>query len=195
MQKRICLSENRELREKILNGSFFEWECEKCKKRFFIEDVFLYNDDEKKFMVYFIPGFNKQEQKIPTSIKNNDKYDTGSSTLRVTANFIDFVEKIRIFEAGLDDRVIETMKAVFSQAYKSNKNEVIYNMVFEQTDDAGSLCFAVFLENSDFTIDIPAAAYEQAKTDFFDLFEDTKEEVFLAIDQNWLISILGQHTS
>lgn len=195
IKKRICVSKNPELREKILNGSFFEWECQSCKERFFIEDIFLYNDDANKFMVYFVPGFDKEELKIPTLLRTKDEYDTKNSKLRVTANFIDFVEKIRIFEAALDDRVIEMMKAVFSQAYKQNNDKVIYNMVFEEKNGVDDLSFAVFLENDDFAIDIPLAAYEQAKSDFFDFYEDSQEEVFLSIDQSWLVKVLRDHTS
>lgn len=190
MQKRVCISKHPDLRESILNGSFFEWKCPGCQERFFIEDVFLYNDDQRKFMVYLISGYDKRIQKIPTQLKVDDAYDTGNSLLRVTASFVDFVEKIRILEAELDDRIVETMKAVYAQVYYQNHKMVIYNMIFEQLNEDKSLCFAVFLEDKDFVVDIPYEAYKQAYGDFSPLIKEPTEHAFIMIDQTWLVQLL-----
>lgn len=189
-QKRMCVSKHADLKEKILDGSYFEWECTACNKRFFIEDVFLYNDDQHKFMVYFVPGYDKSVQRIPTLLKTKAEYDTDNSTLRITANFVDFIEKIRILEAGLDDRVIETIKAMYAQSHSQRHNQKIYNMVFENKDDLDNLTFAVFLENDEYTIDIPQKAYQKALTDFTPFFQEPEERVFLMVDQSWFVDML-----
>lgn len=188
--KRLCISQNPELKEQILNGSFFEWECPNCKQCFFIEDVFLYNDDENKFMIYLISGYDKRFQEIPTLLKTKSEYDTDNSILRVTSSFIEFVEKIRILQAGLDDRVIETIKAVYSQVYFQSHKENIYNMIFERIDDNNVLVFAVILQESEFAAEIPFEAYEQTKSDFTPLYSDVKDDAFVMIDQTWLVHIL-----
>lgn len=188
-KKRVCVSEAPELKEEILSGSFFEWKCPSCGKQFFIDDVFLYNDDDNKFMVYLVPGFSEESLQVPTIIKTDEKYDTDNSVLRVAAGFVDFVEKIRILEERLDDRAIEAVKAVYSAVYSETNGEKVYNMIFEDLENE-ALSFAVFLEDDDFIVDIPAAAYEQTKKDFSSLFKDPKEKVFLRIDQNWLKGVL-----
>jgi len=190
MQKRMCVSQQPALKEGVLSGAYFQWECPGCEKRFFFEDVFLYNDDENMFMVYLVPGFGEPAHEVPTILKTRDEYDTGNSTLRITASYIDFVEKIRVLQAGLDDRVIEAMKVIYSQAYHQTHGENIYNMIFEQTADDGTLVFAVFLENEDFAVDIPADAYEQTKKDFLLLFGETQDSGFIKIDQEWLAQTL-----
>jgi predicted RNA-binding Zn-ribbon protein involved in translation (DUF1610 family) len=192
--KRICISKAPELKEEILSGSFFEWKCPSCGKQFFIDDVFLYNDDENKFMVYLVPGYSGASLKIPTAIKTDAQYDTDNSILRAAAGFVDFVEKIRILEESLDDRAIEAIKAVYSAALAETNCEKVYNMIFEESGD-GALSFAVFLEDDDFTVDIPAEAYEQTKKDFSSLFKEPKEKAFLRIDQNWLAEVLTEKNS
>lgn len=188
--KRICVSQHPELKEDILNGSFFEWECPNCKDRFFIEDVFLYNDDENKFMIYLISGYDERFQEVPTLLKTKKEYDTDNSILRVTSSFIEFVEKIRILQAGLDDRVIETVKAVYSQVYYQSHKENVYNMIFERVDENNNLVFAVILQESEFAAEIPIEAYEQTKTDFTPLYTDVKDDAFVMIDQTWLVDVL-----
>lgn len=194
MVKQICVSKAPELKEEILNGSFFEWKCPSCGGQFFIDDVFLYNDDEKKFMVYLVPGYNAISLKIPTAIKTDEEYDTENSVLRVAASFVDFVEKIRVLEERLDDRAIEAIKAVYSAAYFETNGEKVYNMIFEDLEN-DALSFAVFLEEDDFNVDIPDAAYEQTKKDFSSLFKEPKEKVFLRIDQDWLTEVLSEKES
>lgn len=191
-QKRVCVSKHPELKEDILSGSFFEWKCPGCGKRFFFDDVFLYNDDERKFMVYYVPGFDKGALEIPTVIKTDSDYDTEHSVLRVAAGFIDFVEKIRILEEGLDDRAVEAIKAVYAAAYGETGGGSVYSMIFEETGESGALCFAVFLKDEDFAVDIPYEAYRQTKNDFSSLFGEPGKKAFLRIDQDWLLGVLGQ---
>jgi hypothetical protein len=192
MQKRVCISKHPEIKDDIISGSYFEWKCPKCEKRFFIDDVFLYNDDEHKFMVYYVPGFREDVLKVPTVIKTDADYDTQHSILRVASSFIGFVEKIRILEEGLDDRAIEAVKVLYSAAFSEANGEDVYNMLFEETGESGALCFAVFLEDEDFIIEIPLKAYEETKKNFSAVLHEPEEKVFLRIDQEWLSGALGQ---
>jgi hypothetical protein len=192
MRKRVCISKTPELKDDILSGSYFEWTCPGCGKRFFIDDVFLYNDDEHKFMVYYVPGLVKDAVEVPTVIKTDADYDTEHSVLRAASGFIDFVEKIKILEEGLDDRAIEAIKAVCSAAYREAGGETIYNMIFEETGESGALSFAAFLKDEDFIVEIPGEAYRQTKNDFSSLFDERGEKAFLRIDQEWLTGVLGQ---
>lgn len=191
-KSRICISEGHELREEVLSGSYFEWECPSCGKRYFYDDVFLYNDDIKRFMVYYVPGFDGQSFDVPTALKTDDAYDTKSSVLRVAADFVSFIEKIRILEEGLDDRAIEAIKTVYSSVHSESGGDKIYDMIFDETGESGTLCFSVFLEDEDFAVDIPRAAYEQTVRDFSSLFCEPDEKRFLRIDQKWLKETLGQ---
>ncbi len=190
IKSRMCISENPSAKEDILSGEFFEWKCPQCGKRFFIDDVFLYNDDANKFMVYYVPGFKDSSLLVPTVIKADARYDIENSVLRAVSDFVAFTEKIRILEEGLDDKAIEAMKAVYSHLYAETSGEKIYNTIFEEAQDK-ALSFSVFLEDEDFIVEIPRAAYEQAKKDFSCLFLED-EKLFLRIDQEWLAGVLAQ---
>lgn len=186
----IKLSNNPEAREQILDGSFFKWECPECKESFFMQTPFLYSDDENRFMVYFIPGFKERSYKIPTVIKTQNDYDTSSSVLRIAANFVEFVEKIRILEAGLDDRVVESVKLLYSNMHTQDKDEKVYNMVFESCEDNGDMHFGVYLENRDFEAVLPQSVYDLAIIDISPMFGDDPGDEFIVIDQIWLSQVL-----
>lgn len=190
LEKHVCISQRPEIKDDILSGSYFEWSCPGCGKRFFIDDVFLYCDSANKFMVYLVPGFDEETLPVPTDVKN--AYDTAASRLRVTASFIDFTEKIRILDAGLDDRVIEAIKAIYASVHSSTCGQRVHNILFEGIGETDELNFDVFLENSDFSMGVPKPIYEKTLHDFAFLTTVQPDEAFTLIDQNWLNKTLGQ---
>jgi len=191
MEKRVCVSKTPQLKEDILSGSYFEWVCPGCGKHFFVDDVFLYNDDENKFMVYLVPGFDEQTLPVPTLLKTNSKYDTAHSTLRVTASFIDFSEKIKVLALGLDDRIVEAIKALYASVHSETWGETVYNILFEGVGADGELNFNVFLEKDDFSFAVPRDIYEKTLSDFSFLCGQQEGQAFLLINQNWLNNQLG----
>lgn len=190
VQSRVCVSKDSVVRDDVLSGAFFEWQCPQCSKRYFADDVLLYNDDTKKFMVYYVPGLKADAVKVPTVVKTDKDYDVEGSLLRASAEFVEFTEKIRVLEEGLDDRATEAIKAVYSSAYAESGGEKIYNIIFEEADER-ELRFSVFLEEEDFEVGIPREAYEKTKEDFSSLFSEPEDKRFLRIDQKWLKKSLG----
>lgn len=191
MPGRVCLSQCGGAKDDILSGAYFEWACPACGKRFFVDDVFLYNDDEKKFMVYLVPGCDEQTLPVPTVIKTDARYDTAGSVLRVTAGFVDFTEKIRILEAGLSDRVVEAVKAIYASVHRDTWQEDVYNILFESVGEDGALNFDVFLEKDDFSFGVPRHIYDKTLADFAFLGDTPEGGAFLLIDQSWLNKRLG----
>jgi len=191
MEKRVCVLKIPQLKEDIISGTYFEWVCPGCAKHFFVDDVFLYNDDENKFMVYLVPGYDEQTLPVPTLLKTDNDYDTAHSTLRVTTSFIDFAEKIKILEAGLDDRIIEAIKALYASVHSETWGETVYNILFEGVGEDGELNFDVFLEKDDFSFGVPPDVYDKTLSDFSFLCDQKEGDAFLLIDQNWLNSKLG----
>lgn len=180
------ISADAALKNKLLDGSFFEWTCPGCSRRFFVDDVFLCCNKERGYCIYLVPGYEGDTLPIPTLYKSKC-----TGTLRVTSAYVDFAEKLRIFEAGLNDRIIEAMKAVYSTVCQQAGQGTIYHMTFEHVHPDGRLGFAVLLENDDATVDLPAQAYEHALADFDALLPEGSGEVFIKVDQEWLGRTLG----
>ncbi len=189
---RICTSNiDEKTKRSILNGELFSWQCPNCSERFFINSTFLYNDDKKRFMLYLVPGFKDGSYKVPTVIKARSDYDTENSTLRIVPSFSEFVEKIRIFEAGLDDRIVEAIKLLYINMHLQDGGSEVYDMVFENTDENGSLLLGVFLENDDYEQAVPVEIYKNTTEEFASILPEEKHDEFIVVDQEWLRNILS----
>ena len=167
-------------KQAVLDGSYFEWQCPGCGQRFFANTPFLYNDDENGLHgISSALGIRGSAYKVPTVIKTDKNYDTHSSVLRLVSGFSEFVEKIRIFEAGLDDRIVEAIKLLYINMHTKDGGGQVYDMIFENTGEDGSLYFGVFLEDDDFEQAIPAGVYENAEEEFTPLLPDETHEEFI----------------
>ena len=181
------ISADPKLKKRLLDGSFFEWTCPGCLRRFFVDEVFLCCNGKSGYCVYLVPGYKEETLPVPTVYKSQC-----AGTLRVTTSYVDFAEKLRIFEAGLSDRIIEAMKAVYATICQQTGQNTVYNMLFEELRPDGQLGFTVLLENEDISVDIPAEAYEHAMADFDELLPQNSDGVFLKVDQQWLARALNE---
>jgi hypothetical protein len=135
--------------------------------------------------VYLVPGYTDNTLPIPTVYKSRCQ-----GTLRVAASFVDFTDKLRIFEAGLDDRVIEAMKSVFATVCNQTGQSPVCQMVFEEIRSDGRLSFAVLQKDSEDVVHIPREAYDRAAEDFGPLFPKDDGSAFIKVDQSWFEAAL-----
>ena len=118
---------NPEMREKVFDHSIFNFECPHCGSKGYTEYPFLYNDMKNAFMIQYCPeddsieDYKKALQEIIDSDSAmgalNNRY------LRIVTKYFQLVEKIKIFESGYDDRLIELLKAHEIKELNLNKPE------------------------------------------------------------------------
>lgn len=104
-----------EEKEEILSGKFGNITCPSCANEFILNYRFAYTDETNLFMVVNDPAFVDKKARLAFStglglIGAARKDELIKHNLRLTYNYKALREKIAIFEAGLDDRVIELMK-------------------------------------------------------------------------------------
>jgi hypothetical protein len=185
MPPMVNISAEPAIKERLLTGSFFEWVCPGCSRRYYGDDVLLCCNPDRNYCVYLVPGYSDDTLPIPTVYKSRCK-----GTLRVALSFVDFVEKLRIFEAGLDDRVIEAMKSVFATVSSQSGQPPVYQMLFEEISEDGNLGFFVQYEEDEMVIGLPREAYDRAAEDFGPLFPKDDGSSFVKVDQSWFESSL-----
>ena len=98
----VNVKENPELKASVLNGDIFLQECPRCGRRHLVGGPLVYLDPDEGVLVML-------------SDKPLTLADTGGYTARLVSRAGDLVEKIKIFDAGLDDRAIEMCKYVTKQ--------------------------------------------------------------------------------
>ena len=93
-----------DLKKKILSGRFFNHTCPICGENLNIQHPLLYMDYQKKIIISYCQAdsFNNEVNALNQFSKD--------FTRRIVLSDEDLMEKIRIFDENLDDRVIELAK-------------------------------------------------------------------------------------
>ena len=102
----IEASANPDLREKILDGTLFCWQCPACGYEAQMVYPCLYHDRERQFMVYLEPNGDD------TAVCGMEQRHPGTKKIRkrLVKTPQEWMEKILIFESGLDDMAVELVK-------------------------------------------------------------------------------------
>ena len=120
-----------EMRARILDETFFDWQCPHCGYQAELVYPCLYHDKARKFMVYLVPEGNEKDLK---KVNVDERFpQLGGVKKRVVVSPMELKEKVLIFEAGLDDVGVELVKAGIAAAVEE-KNGV--------SVEAGCFCFA-----------------------------------------------------
>lgn len=104
---------NPEMREMVLSGNLFNFKCPHCDKEAKLGYPFLYHDMKHKFLIYFCDenDIDKCKKALDDLTKNEETKEIAKSEkYRIVTSYLQLVEKIKIFESGLDDRMIELLK-------------------------------------------------------------------------------------
>ena len=98
----INVGECPELKPLVLNGELFLIECPRCGRRQVAKRPLVYLDPEEKLLVLL-------------SDKSASMEDAPGYTARLVETAGDLIEKVKIFDAGLDDKAVELCKYVTKQ--------------------------------------------------------------------------------
>ena len=106
----VNTAENPELREKVRDGSLFLWECDACGGKNLLRNNFLYHDPDRRLMVWLLGEGAVDEKQLLATARELPDY-----TLRRVGDVGSLIEKVNIFDAGLEDTVMEMCKWVSRQ--------------------------------------------------------------------------------
>ena len=106
----VNVAEEPELRDRVRDGSLFLWECEACGGSSLVRSSCLYHDPGRKLMIWLLEGGAVDEAKLAATADELPDY-----TLRRVSDVGSLIEKVKIFDASLDDRVMEMCKWVSRQ--------------------------------------------------------------------------------
>ena len=146
----VCIDATEEngLKKKVLDGSLFMHTCPFCKQKINVEYSFLYNQPEDAFLVHYLvrddeakavaealTSPNKEQAKLVNELAGMDYI------IRLVRSKAELLEKIQVYDCGMDDRVVEIFKAIVAGNFiKDNPGKkldrVIFNLV-KPVNEAG----------------------------------------------------------
>ena len=136
--QKVELPRQQELIPYILDGSIFEFECPYCREEYTVlknQEEFIIDNQEKKYRIYYSDNEYDSGVKLMqvshglgiTSEEEKDfvlevrELDEQGYRIRFEANYSAAVEKMVIFEAGLNDVAVELLKAFMELQYEFDK--------------------------------------------------------------------------
>lgn len=113
----INFNKNPDYYEIVKNLSIFNVECENCHNNVLIKYDAMYLNEDKKYLIYILSDINminsfrhQIRYIVESSLNTDDKYNFDEFTSRLVFNFNELIEKLSIFELGLNDKIIEILK-------------------------------------------------------------------------------------
>ena len=197
----ICPSVNvttdPEMREKVLSGDLFMFTCDQCGFCGYAGYPFVYEDKETNggFLIYLEPECEDREVGVEGDIADQVIYR--ERPMRLVADVNALKEKVFIFEAGLDDRVIELFKVLTLAKMQDDEPDMIPDeLKFSKRDVVDGeevLVFAAFREEIFLgTLDMPYSLYQSCLLTGEPIWDVPVTEC-AAIDQQWILErIAGQ---
>jgi CpXC protein len=176
-----------ELKERLARGRLSVFTCANCGREARIVHPLLYKDPSRELVVQLDPEGTIGVESLVRGL--------GEARPRVTRVVRDgnaLIEKVRIDDAGLDDRVVEVMKLLLQVSHAEHMNAPWY---FERTDEAvkgGGLLFTIVTAKAPLATRRPRAEYDALAKDLETRGALAPLAPFATIDRAWARQWLGE---
>ena len=183
-----------EMKEKVLNQSIFLYTCPSCGETFRLNYSTLYHQMEDLVMIYLVPESEVKKTYEIFYEKNalaDYRYRTEKYLCRIVTSANQLVEKIQIFDAGKDDRVMELVKLLATDSILKNDPDIEFDELRFAVDDDGTNIL-VIINKGEITgaVDINDM-YEFASSHCTD-FKDLRDDEDIVINREWILNKLAE---
>lgn len=159
--------EQPELKTKVLDGSAFMWQCPHCGTLNLIQYQTLYHDPSEKVMVWLTRGSEELEAQVMAAYSKLEGLD--DYIMRFVDDAGSLIEKIKIFDAGLDDRTMEMTKYVTKMEICESHKDVAEEIMAAQFK-----FFGISGPDNEITLAYPMNGKMQMVTTGFNVYEDCR---------------------
>ncbi|GEM_PF-1046370 len=196
---------NKEVKEKVLNGSLFIHECPHCQIKINIDYSFLYHQPEDALYIHYLCN-DKEFQDVGNMFTKPDanqkmmvqKLINENSLIRLVRNRMEIAEKITIYDAGMDDRAIEILKVhIGGQFSKENPDKKISGMFFnasrseENPEEFTAKYIDIFVDNKRFArADVGADLYKKIVNDYLSAMPPLRADRNVTVNFGWARSVV-----
>lgn len=112
----ITVSDSPDLKSDLLSGKLNMLNCVDCGCRALLPDTLLYHDEREKLLISFTPcGGEELKEEMRERLKESypelkKEIDLDGYNLRFVTDYNSLLEKILVFDNGLNDKVCELIK-------------------------------------------------------------------------------------
>ncbi len=182
-----------EAKQKVRSAELFAFTCPDCGNKTSVDYGFLYHQQEDKIWIQycnsdenlaeslkFFSSSDKEEDEIVKGLRA-DKY-----IIRLVRSRNHLIEKLRIFDCGLNDMVIEVIKLISAGNFKStDPDKRVADALFDVSPEGKYVIFYINTEGDFFaSSEFPKELYDGLYENFKEKFPDPREGE-LVIDAQW----------
>lgn len=191
----VNVSLHPEEKKQVLDGSFFVYTCPDCGEKMNVVYPLLYDDMAKALMIYLLPDQTEEALAKLNAQQKSWSEDMLKAarvcTMRAVRSINELAEKIKIYDAGLDDRFVELAKAfVFAQFLKQTPGCQVVQVLFERQEEKDGL--VIFSkEGKQYWVEFPEGLYDEVVSMFEDKVKTSADTEYTLIDAGWSMKILA----
>lgn len=155
----INVDTDSKIKEEVKSLDFFKYTCPKCGNDFQVDYLTVYNDIKNHFMIYYVP---KEDIEVVDKIKQISLPEKCEDKARIVFSKNDLLEKICVFEAMLNDVLIELIKPfVISKVEEDGIKECEAEKIYFSNYENGKITFSFPEVKDNYKVDIPVQLYEE----------------------------------
>ncbi len=120
-----------QMKAAVRDRSAFLFECPTCGEKTYVDYSMLYHQMEDRIMIHYVNSDEDAQEAYKLYMQEDDSDSLGllqtmredDYLIRIVRSQSEMREKIAIFDAGLDDRIIEMIKLFFAAKYQIDHPE------------------------------------------------------------------------
>lgn len=181
----VNVSADPDLKEKVLNGDLFKFQCPKCHEETYVHYPCLYHDMEKLFMIYYLPNEQTEDEinkSMQPFLKYSKMYD--GYKFRIVRDQNRLIEKVAVFDDLKDDMIIEALKTVVAHNLSPEDVDKVRGLYYQGYDDEG-IVYALIFDDVQRGCIVPEEAYNEIKENNRFIYPDKFAEITEFTYQNY----------
>ncbi len=188
-----------EMKKAVRDKSAFQFVCPYCGHKGYVNYGFLYHQMEDQMMIYY-SQYEEDARKIYEMLKGKDDSDQVKNMLKdlIEAKYLrrivrsqnQLLEKLHIFDAQMDDRIVEICKLFIYLQFMDNHPDVQdVELLMFTNEDKKHMVQIMNSEKSFGFAEITDAFYQSVKERFEKQLPDLREDDPI-IDRKWATAFL-----
>lgn len=198
VREKVELPYDRMQRDRVLENTFFKVECQSCKTAFTIAYKCQYNDMERKYLLWVTPVLDQKSrgeiEAFNQRIQEDDRLRLaqGGYRYRIVQSDNELREKVIIFDEGLDDRYIETLKIVYVPLIQNKVGEgtKITGIFFDRKKEGGYQFIVTFDNKPPMCANVNMDIYHDMSEKLKDIAECNTSQGLCRIDAEWGLKVM-----
>lgn len=188
-----------EQKDKVMRNTFFRVKCSKCEMEMPMLYDCEYNDLERKFMIWVVPQMTDAEKGRIMHFNKRLETDNalrlaqGGYRYRIVKTDNELREKVLIFNEGLDDRFIETMKISYVPIIKKHVGEdcKIMGFFFDKNENGNYQWVVVFDKREPMLLKIDMNIYHDMKEKMWEIAETKTPNGLISVGAGWALDVMN----